>query len=378
MANDRVINLPANQMDPDSSGTGAMLFDMMVKQPQELKKTDAIEGIKNKYKMEAASQANEFDQGMAKLRSQLHMQETEATWQHEQSLRQQEAQGLEQLVGTSETQGIKQPGFGVTNEGQAPEAGFAGTPKSAPINPNALVEARSMFAENIKNAGMIRSEAEKEQLHRTLGLTDSNDAAQAKALADNFEARGDKATADKLRAAYGTPGLADHATWQTVQKDYMSKYELETAKLANKMAIAKEISDRGKSIANIRASVARLASQAKIDDRGFTELNKIHGAIQSDVRSLTGRRNQLLQSQIMETPGTPKYADYDAQIANIDTLLSQYEEQGMTVRQSMQRWQNAANPNQPGPTPAAPTAPAVVPPANPSNPGSWGKAQRIR
>src|SRR5258708_7351087 len=113
MANDsgRVINLPANQIDPDSSGVGAMLFDQMIKQPQEAKQTDVLEGIRAKYKAQAAAQANEFDQGMATLRSHLKIQETEATWQHEQALRQQEAQGLQSIVGTADQSGVKMPGL---------------------------------------------------------------------------------------------------------------------------------------------------------------------------------------------------------------------------------------------------------------------------
>lgn len=383
MASDRVISLPANQIDPDSSGAGAMLFDQLVKKPQELQQTDAIEAIKDKYHAASQARANDFDAGMANLRSRLHMAETQATWEHEQGLKQQEAQGLQTMVEGAAKSGVPMPGFDINQIGQAPEAGYAGETKAAPINPNALTEARSMWLENLKAHAAVKNAGDIAQLHRTLGLMDDNDAAQARQLADAFEAAGDTLSASKLRAGYGQAGLADHQTWQGVQRDYMGKLQVSQASIASKLAIAQEISARQRDIAQLKASVARATAQAKVDDKGFTELTKIHGGIQQQISRFTQMRNQLLQSQIMSDPA--KAADYQSQIDNIDRITQDLNDQAAQVRNKMQGWQSAATggPSSPAPIPPGTGGnvnPAVAPTPTPTPGGgtNWGKAQRIK
>lgn len=361
MADPRVINLPGTA-GPDSSGAGGALFDMLQKTQaanRDIAKTDAIGAIEQKYQSQADARKNQYQEGMEKLRSQLRMGENEQVWSHAQQLNQQEAGGLEQLISGAQGQGVDM-GPLVHQEGQVPEAGYAGTTVPNKVNPNALVETRNLFGSMVKShldkqaaVTGINNEATKNVMLRNLDLIDENDARGANSMADAFEAAGDKGGADMIRKTWGTAGQNSHEAWIKFQQQGATRLQTVQANNAAKIAIAREITQRNKDVAGIRAQAQRLLAQQKVDDKTIIDLQRIHSSYQSQIQRYS-QMHQRLQEQSMLTTDPMQRLAIGQQLSDLDDQMQKLSDEAAQIRERMTQYKapSAANPGQPVQPPA--------------------------
>lgn len=381
----RVISL--GPQGPDSSGAGKMLFDMLQKTQateSDVAKKDAVGAIEDKYQAQADERKNAYQVGMENLRSKLRINETEQTWAHQQQLQQQEAGGLEQLVGQTQKAGVDM-GPMVSQQGQVPEAGYGGETVPNKINPNALTENRSLFGSLVKQhldqqakVSGINNEATKNTLLRNLDLVDENDARGANSMADAFDAAGDKAGADMIRKTWGTAGQNSHEAWIKFQEGGATRLQAVQATNASKLAISREITQRNKDVAGIRAEAQKILAAGKVDDKTIVNLQRIHSSYQSQIQRYS-QMHQRLQEQQMITTDPMARLQLGQQLTDLDEQMQKLSDEAAQIREKMNQYKpaSAANPGAPVGAPAPATPPVTNAPP-PKGAGGWGKAQRVK
>lgn len=351
----RVINLPDSPAGPDSSGVGKMLFDRFndeYKMGQQAKQTDVLEGIREKYKQQSMAKANEYDIGMENLKSTLTQGRTAAAWEYEQQLRSQQAGGLTDLIGSAAAQGMPTPGLtSRSGDMESPTPQY----DVAKIGPNNVDVARQMFLQNTTHqmdlaakASGLSVEAQTSQMRRSLDLIDDSDARQAQTLAANFDLYGDKEAAGTIRALYGTPGQGSRSEWQKFQTTSVGRMQVAQANNATRMAVTESISQRMKSIAQLKVDAQKFVSQGKIDNTAYRNMGLLHDKMSQEVRGLESLHKILESNAMLATDPTTQKA-IASQMRQIELQVPDLQSQMYTIRDKMGTYMNkGASPETPG------------------------------
>ena len=359
MASDRVINVPLGTPGPDDSGVGKMLFRHFEedrKNKMDAAQLDVTEGIRAKYRREEQAQGNVFNEGLTKLRAFLNQQTTDIAFQREQEARGQAARHLEGMIGTAANQGIDMPNQATPSMG-TPEAGIAGPQVANPIEPGALEVAKDQFGRSmnlhfkkLEQQSGNAMDAEKKLLFEQLDRVDDSTAMEARDWLNRFTAlEADPRLLAQIEG-YTTPGKGSKMDWQQVKTKIIPEEMKLTSQAATKMALAREITARQKSIAELKTAVARSLANSKMDATQFKNLASLHQELGRQAKELMGRHAAILEAIYAES-NPAKQGALNNQAAVLRQMAEDVQQQQGQVTQRMATWQGGPPTGQPsGPT----------------------------
>lgn len=364
MANDRIINLPSMDKNPDSSGVGAMLFNQFEearKNKAEAARLDVTEGIRSKYRQAEAAQGNAFSEGLTKLRDFLNTQATDVAYQRQQQAKQQAAGTLGSMITSAANQGVSLPTVTETR-GQVPEAGYSGTVAAKPIAPGAVDVTKDMFLKEMEDSfkqrelrtGM-RMDAEKKLLYDQLDKQDEATATEARDWHNRFAALGADPRLLAAIQGYTQPGKGSKMEWHEVKSKLVPE-EMKLAATADyKMKLAQEITRRTLDNTQLKTRASQLLANNRMDATQFKNMAALHHEIGQKVAQTTKRASELLEAVYAESDPI-KQQQLQSQAATLRASASELQDQQTQIAAKMAQWQ-PLNPGTPTPGQAGETVP---------------------